>query len=125
MIVEFTYHLLQFDSAWITEFILNNLGWGFAFFALAHIFYEGKKVASRFVILMLVPWFTMDMTNVSGMVTYVAAFLSLYYLGEISLMKFAEDDPKFKDKLIWVEEGWFFTVLILFNFILGAAVKII
>ena len=121
MIVEFTYHLLQLDLAWIIEFILNNLGWGFAFIALAFIFYEGKKVASRFGILMLVPWFTMDMTNVSGIVAYVAAFLSLYYIGEISLMKFAEDDPKFKDKLIWVEEGWFFAVLIFFNFISGRA----
>lgn len=118
MFVEFFYHIVQFDFAYILEFVLLNLHWIFAFFALSFIFFSGKNTIRRFFILFLVPWIWFDFTGIMELIYLSGTFLTFYYIGEVALMKFAEDTPQLADKLIWVEEGWFITTLIVVNFIL-------
>lgn len=118
MFVEFLYHLLQFDFAYILGFILSNLHWIFAFYILSHIFFGGKKSLKKAIILVLVPWIWTDFTNIMGLIYLSGAFLTMYYIGEVALLKFAEDVPRLENKLIWVEEAWFITTLIAVNFIL-------
>lgn len=118
MIVEFLYHLVQADFAWVIGFVLGNLHWIFAFFAVSYIFFEGKHTLRRFFILFLVPWIWFDFTGLAGFVYLTGAFLTMYYIGEVAIMKFAEDVPKTAKKLVWVEEAWFLTTLIVVNFLL-------
>lgn len=118
MFVEFLSHVVSLDLVWVMQFILGNLHWLFAFFAISLIFFNGKKIKRRFIILVLVPWIWFDLTHAMGLVFLTGIFLVMYYVGEIALMKFAEDSPQLENKLVWVEEGWFLSVLIAANFIL-------
>lgn len=116
MLIEFLYHLVTLDFAWLMQLVLGNLHFLFIFVAIIFLFTNGKKVLVGAIALVLMLWILNDVGNIFKWATFVGGFLSIHYMIKIAVLAFAEDDEKMGSKLIWVNEISSYIVWIGYNF---------
>ncbi|MEK6973596.1 MAG: hypothetical protein AABW72_06205 [archaeon] len=116
MLIEFLYHLMALDIAWIFGLIINNLQFLFIFIAIIFVFANGQKLIAGTIALILMLWILNDVGNIFQWATFVGGFLSIHYMVKIAVLAFAEDDPKLSSRLIWVNEISSYCVWIYYNF---------
>lgn len=119
MLIEFLYHLMALDIAWILELIINNLQFLFIFIAIIFVFANGQKLIAGTITLILMLWILNDVGNIFQWATFVGGFLSIHYMVKIAVLAFAEDDPKLSSRLIWVNEISSYCVWIYYNFFMA------
>jgi len=110
MILEALFALLSGNFAWFSYIAINNLFWVFAFLALSFFFWEGKKIAKMFVVIVYLSWVFMTWPVFVGWPLFVGGFLALYYMGEIGTLLFAESDPKLRKHLPLIDQLVFFSL---------------
>ena len=119
MVWDILAHIASLDAGWLLDFALGNLHWVFAFAAVSLIFFEGQKPLRAFIHVSFAAMFFAAFLPFIGWQEFAGPFLLLYYLAELSLLKFAETIPFFAKRLVWVEEFAFFGSVILFNLLLA------
>lgn len=108
-------HAIALDFGFFIEFILANIFWLFALYAVIHFFVDGKKVLNCFVLLVLNLWILTDWSALGGGVFAVGGFLLINYIVKLSSLKIAEHNKYLKPRMIWVNEFFAWAVIILFN----------
>ena len=107
------------DIATLIDIAFSNILWVFMFFALAYIFYDGKKPVKSFFHIAFAPLFVFSLIPFLGWEEPTTGlFLGFYYLVNFSFMKFGETLSFFKERLVWIEEFTFFGSLVLFNLVI-------
>ncbi len=115
MFFSFIQHLLALDIGWFIALIMNNLLWLFIFYAVMHIFMDGKKAVYGFVVFCLTLWAWQDFENVSNVIIFGASFLSIWYVTKLALLTFVESVPALSKKLIYINELHGLLLVVLFS----------
>ena len=118
MFVEFLYHLLLLDIAWILGFFLDNLVWAFALAAISYTLFGGKQFFYGLAVLTLVLWIDASFETLTGWTIFAGGFMTIYFLSSFFLMTFAYWQFKTTKAIIYAESLWFYVSLIGYNLFL-------
>ncbi|MFH1587887.1 MAG: hypothetical protein ABIA76_00935 [Candidatus Diapherotrites archaeon] len=115
MFFELLLMVLNFDFFGIINLLLRNLFWVFGFIALGYFFFGSKKALKWFIVLSLAPVLLNSFLGFIGWKEFNMNFLGLYYVFNLSALKFAESTKFFENRLPYVEEITMMGSLIIFN----------
>ena len=102
----------------IFNFILSNLLWVFGLFALGFIFFDGNKPILAFLTITGLSLILGIFESASGWGFYTGGFLSLYYVSQMAILKYAEEIHFLKNRLAVVDSLYAYSLMIVYNFIL-------
>ena len=110
--------LAQLNLSFFIDLVTNNLLWVFAFYAMIHFFFEGKKTIYFFVLWGFLLWAILDWENITGMAFSGASFLLLYYTSKIAILRTAEHIPALKKYLVVLSSIQAYGLIFIFTFFL-------
>jgi len=110
--------LAGLDFTFFIDVVMGNLLWVFMFFVLVYFFFDKKNTIYYFLLWAVLLWAFLDFESLTSMTFRTGPFLMLYYLTKLALLSWAENSPRFKNKLLWVSETQFLLLLFIFTFFL-------
>ncbi|MBI4210862.1 MAG: hypothetical protein HY544_05135 [Candidatus Diapherotrites archaeon] len=120
MVWDILVHAAALDLGWLIDAAIGNLLWLFMFVAVSYLFFGGKRPLRAFLHVTLAVLFFASLLPFMGLGELAGPFLPLYYIIELSALKFAETTPALAKRLVWVEEFVFFGSILFFNLFIGA-----
>lgn len=118
MLFSFLQHLFALDLPWFAGLVMGNLFFLFAFCALAHFLFGRGKMLKGLVLISLMLWSQIEMTNIFGLVWAVGGFLMLNYMSRVAIVLFAENTKQLKSRLVIVMFFQFYVLVAVYNLIL-------
>ncbi|MFH1391214.1 MAG: hypothetical protein ABIH20_02790 [Candidatus Diapherotrites archaeon] len=110
--------LLSLDISFFIDIVMGNILWSFMFFALIYFFFDKKNTIYYFLLWAVLLWAFFDFESLTSITFRTGPFLMIYYLTKLAVLAWAENSPRFKDKLLWVSETQFLLLLFVFTFFL-------
>ena len=111
--------LANLDTGFFVDIVMDNIIWFFAFYAVVHYFFDGKKSIVLFVYFSFLIWAFLDFGDITGLAFISASFLLINYISKLAALAWAENSPVLRHNLVIVSEVLFFSLLITYTFFLG------
>ncbi len=110
--------LVSLDLAWIVNFLLANIFWVFAFYAIAYYFFGPKYAALNALLVAAYCWVSNDFAGLAGWTVLAAGFLSISYLSRLALVTFVEKTEAIRKYTPISFIAAFFITMIIYNLFL-------
>ncbi|VVB98901.1 Uncharacterised protein [uncultured archaeon] len=111
--------LLNIDFQFFIDIVMNNLLWFFIFYALMHLFFDGKKVLYWFVLFCVLMWVAFDWEKLTGFAFTGASFLLVYYAAKLTGFILTETTPSLRKYGVLVSSLSFYVLVVLWAFFGG------
>ncbi len=108
---------INIDMGFFTGIAMGNLLWLAIFYALVHIFFDGKNVLYWFALFTFTLWSVLDFERFTGLAFSGAAFLLVYYISKISLIAFVETTPSLKKFALVFSTLHYYALALFFTFL--------
>lgn len=118
MYLDFFYHLLNLDIAWIISMVLANLNYSFAFLCFGVLFLNKKsfsKIIIATVVIAIELWAYSEFSVAVGWTFLAGSFLFIFYATRFLLLVFAEETTSMKNKMVPLMLAQYLIVYIAFN----------